>query len=137
MLANSKERETVMKYTYCTKRMSERAAKKGLESAIDCSRDKWLFFGNCDEKQISRISPAKLGMNCSLCKFSVIGTHSSISICPRCLLKKHCTNSYDPSFTYWQAYDLYKSYKERPTKTCFKKFQAKARELARLIGRLK
>lgn len=117
--------------------MAKTAAKKGKKAAIACARDKWMFFGKCTSDDLMKRFGCRdrnhvfLGDSCSLCEFTG-------NICYDCPLAKsgnHCLFS-DSSVYHVAAY-LFDNWTSNPTKTNFKKFQAKARKLARIIGRLK
>lgn len=118
-----------MTYKYCTKKMVDKAVKQGREAVIKCASDKWWFFGTCTEKQFSRICNYGLSGNCAMCAlFNPDTTYGACEICP---CQPYCEKDYQ------RAVDLRNYWNYNPTATNFKKFQAKARKLARVIGRLK
>lgn len=116
-------------YKYCSKAMVDKAVKQGREAVIKCASDKWWFFGTCTEKELSRTANRGLANNCALCSF--LNPHSDTKGCINCPCRPYCMDYFH------KAVELRKYYTVNPTKTNFKKFQAKARKLARVIGRLK
>ncbi len=118
-----------MEYKYITKAAAKKAAKQGREAAIKCSADKWWFFGTCTEADYVPYRH-KLGENCSLCSMFL-----RKDTCPLMPCVGICTANCNE--IYWEAYTLSGAYDANPTATNFKKFQQKARKLARVIGRLK
>lgn len=121
-----------MEYRYCTERMAENAAKKGLKAAVECSALKWWFVGTCTRTQFrkhywdTKLDVSGTGDNCALCEHC--GT--DCNICPL----NSCAGVETPFRQADMAADMYC---DNPTLTNFRKFQAKARKLARIIERLK
>jgi hypothetical protein len=118
-----------MKYKYCTKAMVDKAVKQGREAVIKCASDKWWFFGTCSK---GGYWPRRydLSNNCSLCAM-FLGNDT----CPLRPGLATCTGQCNEIF--WEISNISIAYDCNPTATNFKKFQAKARKLARVIGRLK
>lgn len=117
-----------MKYKYITGKMAEEAASKGWEAAIKCSALKWWYFGTCTADEMDNATC--VGANCALCKMEE---------CTACPLRKHQGNRRCVAYytLYFQADTLYWIWKRDRNKTNFRKFQAKARRLARVIEKLK
>ena len=115
-------------YKYCTEAMVNKAVKQGREAVIKCASDKWWFFGTCTERQFKKVAFLGLNRNCALCKFlgPAIGGE-----CDNCPCQPYCRVDYHDAVF---IEDIYIS---NPTATNFKRFQVKARKLARVIGRLK
>ena len=123
-------------YKYCTKKMVDKAVKQGREAVIKCASDKWWFFGTCTEKQARRLGRyPDLGRNCALC--AVFNRDVEDGCCDTCPLYMTQTLACVDGSLYDQADTLVDNWWDYPTTTNFKKFQAKARKLARVIGRLK
>lgn len=120
-------------YKYCTKAMVTKAIKQGREAVIKCASDKWWFFGACTEKQLNKNGEIFMGGNCSMCVYFADVNYGA---CPLSKNGSMCYGGECPD-SFWEADSRYDKYINNPTSTNFKKFQAKARKLARVIGRLK
>ena len=126
-----------MTYKYCTKKMVTKAVRQGREAVIKCSSDKWWWYGTCTEKELKRSLRNYLGTNCALCEYRISFSETDEPYCGDCGFSSHCYWHRDKDLLFWQAEDLLEEWEAKPTATNFKKLQAKARKMARIIGRLK
>lgn len=123
-----------MKLKYVTQREAEKAAKKGDAEAIKYSAIKWWFYGTCSEADFTRAMgyAENVGANCSLC-FAYREITGECDGCP--LYKKTGMECGDTGSLFDNAWDASCEYIDDMTKANFKKFQGRARKLARVIDK--